>query len=282
VRIVKVVAGLGIALTAVAVIGYGVLYATSERMMARIYDVPLSDYAAPTDVASLAEGERLARIRGCIGCHGMEMEGYLFLDDPWLARIVAPDLTLMAQEYSDAELERVIRKGVRRDGRTVWVMPSPMFAHLSDDDLNAIIAYMRSVAPHGGPATEFRLGPVGRLGVVLGQFPPLADEIDSDVHPLAPDRADPMALGRYLAMTTCSECHGADLHGAPDGSTPPLNIVAAYAPDPFRRLMKDGIGIGDRELGLMTNVSLDRFSYFTDDELHALHTYLQSMTLAAE
>lgn len=281
-RIARVIGFVGIGVVMAATIAYGALYTVSERMLARVYDVPLSGFVAQSDAALLADGERLARISGCIGCHGEAMEGAVFLDDPWLARIVAPDLTRVALEYSDAELERVIRKGVRRDARSVWVMPSPMFSYLSDDDLGAIIAYMRSVAPLGGPATEFALGPLGRIGVVVGQFPPLAEEVDPDVHPTAPNRDDPMAFGHYLAMTACSECHGARLNGAPDGSTPPLTVAAGYGPDAFRRLMKDGIAIGERELGLMTNVSRGRFSHFTDAELDSLHTYLQSLAAAAQ
>jgi mono/diheme cytochrome c family protein len=271
---------LAAAVIVIAAVAYGTIYAMSERMMARVYDVPLSDYTAPMDHGLLAEGERLARIGGCIGCHGPAMEGYVFLDDPWLARIVAPDLTRIAQEYSDAELERVIRKGVRRDGRTVWVMPSPMFAHLADDDLGAIIAYIRSVAPHNGPDTEFKLGPLGRIGVVLGEFPPLVAEIPALDPPTKPDISDAMAFGRYLALTACSECHGANLRGAPDGTAPPLSVVVAYAPDAFRRLMQQGIASGERELGLMSNVARDRFSHFRDDELAALYVYLKTLMAA--
>jgi mono/diheme cytochrome c family protein len=268
------IAGLG----ATALIALAILYAGSQRLVDRVYDVPLSAFAVTNDPALVAEGERLARIRGCVGCHGPALEGRVFIDEPLLARIVAPDLTRMAREQSDAELERVIRSGVRRDGRSVWVMPSPMFYHLTDEDLGAIIAYIRSVAPSDGPATEVRLRVLGWFGLVSGKFPPLVDEIDQTASRFTPDREDALSFGRYLALTACTECHGADLRGEPDGGAPPLSIAAAFAPAAFTRLMREGIGLGDRELGMMGAVARDRFAHFTDGEIDALHTYLRTLT----
>jgi mono/diheme cytochrome c family protein len=271
--------GIGIVgLGAMALIAFAVLYTGSQRLVDRVHDVPLSAFAAANDHALLAEGERLARIRGCVGCHGPALEGRVFIDEPLLARIVAPDLTLMAREHSDAELERVIRRGVRRDGRSVWVMPSPMFYHLTDEDLGAIIAYIRSVAPSDGPPTEVRLRVLGRLGLVSGKFPPLVDEIDHAAPRFTPDREDALSLGRYLTLTVCAECHGADLRGAQDGGAPSLSIAAAFSPEAFARLMREGIELGDRELGMMGGVARDRFAHFTDGEVDALHTYLRTLT----
>jgi mono/diheme cytochrome c family protein len=268
----------GVGLGSMALIAFAVLYAGSQRLINRVYEVPLSAFVATDDPALVAEGERLARIRGCIGCHGAALEGRVFIDEPLLARIVAPDLTLMAREHSDAELERVIRRGVRRDGRSVWVMPSPMYYHLSDEDLGAIIAYIRSVAPSSGPPTEVRLRVLGRLGLVSGQFPPLVDEIDQTASRFTPDREDALSFGRYLALTVCTECHGADLRGAQDGGAPSLGIAAAFSSEAFARLMREGIGLGDRELGMMGGVARDRFAHFTDGEIDALHTYLRTLT----
>jgi mono/diheme cytochrome c family protein len=59
--------------------------------------------------------------------------------------------------------------------------------------------------------------------------------------------------GRYLARTICAECHGTSLRGAvnPDFASPDLWMVAAYPADAFTRLMRDGVGLGDRDLGVM-------------------------------
>src|SRR6185312_9499640 len=58
-------------LAGLACIAYGIAYVLSERAMRRVYEVPRVALSIPTDAASVAEGRRLAVIRGCFGgCHG--------------------------------------------------------------------------------------------------------------------------------------------------------------------------------------------------------------------
>ncbi len=65
------------------------------------------------------------------------------------------------------------------------------------------------------------------------------------------------------------------------GDTPTLAIVAAYSLDDFTRLMRTGTALGGRELNeMMTGVARGRTAYLTDEEIAALHGYLQ--TLAGE
>lgn len=268
--------GLALAgLAALALVAAGLVYARAEWLMRRNYDVPLIDFEAPQDPVSVAEGERLARLRGCFGgCHGRELEGGLLFQEDWVGSVVAPDLTRVAATHSDAELERVIRRGVRKDGTTVWVMPSSMFYHLSDADLGAIIAFIRSRPSSDGPDTRISLGPLGRVATATGEFPLIAEEINAAVPRVPPGGGHEVAFGRYLALTVCTECHGDRLTGVA-GDTPSLQVVRAYSFDEFSRLMRDGIAIGDRELGLMSRVAQGRFRYFTGAEVHALYAFLQ-------
>src|SRR5687767_7428960 len=115
-------------LVVVAAAGYGGVHVAAERVLKKTYDVPLTPIPVPTDSASLAEGKRLATVRGCYGgCHGSKgLEGEVFFVEPGVARLVAPNLTKVVRQYSDAELERAIRHGVQRDGRSVFAMPSDM------------------------------------------------------------------------------------------------------------------------------------------------------------
>jgi len=273
------IAGLAVlALVGLAGAAYAVVYVASQRVVSRTYDLPLLAFAATSDSTRIAEGARLSRISGCTGCHGLENAGRVFIwDEPWVARLVAPDLTKVAREHSDAELERVIRRGVRRDGRSVWGMPSAMFYHLSDDDLAAIVSYIRSVPAQEGPRAEVRLRPMGRLGVLMGMFRPAVEEIDHAAPRFAPDPADALSRGRYLALTACSECHGGDLQGSSDGFVPSLAIAGAFSPEAFVTLMREGVGLGGRELGMMGGVARSRFAHFTDDEVAALHAYLRDL-----
>ena len=272
-------------LAAVAIVAALVLYGLSERALRRTFALPSAaaartfTAALPTDSTSLAEGRRLATIRGCYeGCHGMGISGGVFIDEPILARLVAPDLTAAARRYSNAELERIIRWGVRPNGRSVVGMPSEMYHGLSDADLARILALIRSTPPANGPGPSVMVGPLGRLGLVLGKYHPaavLALRITAAAPLEAPAAEDSLALGRYLAQTSCTECHGLDLRGG-DG-TPALAIAAAYGSEEFRHFFRTGQAKGGRELALMSKVARSRFSYFMDGEVRALHAYLRTL-----
>jgi mono/diheme cytochrome c family protein len=230
----------------------------------------------PTDSLSIVEGGRLARIRGCYdGCHGPGLEGQVFFAETGTATIHAPNLTQISAQYSDAELERAIRRGVRGDGRGVVVMPSYMFANLSDEDLGKIIAFIRAQPTTTGLPTLVRFGPIGRLGMALGQLEPAGVQLDA-TPPAKTPRSDPVEWGRYIALTTCSECHGSDLAGDPDMPSPPLLVGAGYELGDWRRLMREGKGLEDRDLGLMSEVAANRFTHLADAEVEALHAFLRA------
>jgi hypothetical protein len=88
---------IGIAMVSVAeiaMLAIVAVYLLSTRAMRRTYEVPPVHVVIPTDSASVAEGRRLTTIRGCFGgCHGLQAEGGIMLDDPKLGRVVAPNLT---------------------------------------------------------------------------------------------------------------------------------------------------------------------------------------------
>jgi mono/diheme cytochrome c family protein len=273
--------GIGTAIV-LALVGLSIsfVFVATEPLVRRTYEIPLRRIAVPADAASIAEGRRLALVRGCFnGCHGPGVAGAVFEDDPWLGRIVAPELTQVVAALGDEDLERVIRQGVRRNGLSTWVMPSNMFYHLSDRDLGNIIAFLRSLPPGTGPATEVRIGPGWRLDLLQGRYMPMVEEIRRDAPWLtAPQMEGPHGRGRYLAVTICTECHSMDLAGAPDGSAPNLVVVASYTEPDFVRLMRTGAPIGERELGLMGLVARERFSQLNDDEVHDLYGYLSART----
>ena len=278
--VVKWVGRGALALVIILVLAAGAVYAVSERKMSRTYEVDATTIEIPEDSASIAEGERLARIYGCYnGCHGKTAEGGLFFDEPMLATVKAPDLTRAARTLSAEELVGVIRYGVRPDGSSVFVMPSVEFYHLTDEDIGAIVAFLRSLPESDGPATSVEFGPLGRALFAIGEFEPAAPKIDPTAPRLNPGHGDdPMALGEYLAQTACAECHGTDLAGQehPAGNTPNLAIAAAYSPEEFRTLLRTGGPRDGRELRLMGDMSIKRFQHLTDAEIDALHIYLST------
>src|SRR5690606_29903099 len=105
-------------------------------------------------------------INGCTDCHGPDLSGGVMVDEPPF-RVVASNLTSgrggIGTSYSEIDLDRVIRHGVRPDGGPVLVMPSSGYNRLSDDDAARIIAYLRSLPPVDNelPRTQVRF--LGRI-----------------------------------------------------------------------------------------------------------------------
>lgn len=276
-------------LVGLGVIGIAIVYVIVGNDLSRTFDVTGTSIVVMDDKASVAEGERLARVHGCAGrCHGDDVNGAVFFEVPDGTRVFAADLAAVVRLYSIDQLELVIRHGIRPNGTSViGAMPSNMFYHLSDRDLGAIIAYLKSQQPVQMQLPENKIGPITRLlffyldwkvGTLL-----TAEKIDHDVPRTDYSEAVSMSHGRYLAITSCSECHGDDLRGTPNGfvPSPSLAIVAAYSLDEFRNLMRTGEPIGDRKLDVMVLMAEDRFSYLNDREVASLHTYLQKLAATA-
>jgi cytochrome c553 len=202
----------------------------------------------------------------------------VLFDDPKIARIVAPNLTAAVRRYTDAQLAVIVRNGIRPDGRSVVVMPSEAFAGMTNADLARTIAFLRSLPPVSGLDPQVSIGPLGRLGLVSGKFNTVAQLLASAVPP--PPAANPEAeFGRYLARTVCAGCHGTSLRGAsnPDFTSPDLRVVAAYPPDAFARLLRTGVPLGDRKLGVMGEQARNNLSHLNNTEIAALYAYLHAM-----
>lgn len=266
-----------IGLGSIVTVALLVIYGVSEYHLRKRYEIAMTSIAVPADSAGIARGKHIALTRGCDGCHGPNLEGKVLFDQPMLARIVTTNVTKIVREYSDAELARAIRHGVRKNGTGLVVMPSSMLYHLSDDDLGALVAYLKTVPRMESalPKTSMRL--LARVGLVTGQYRTEAAAIDHGT-PRVPDAigGDLSARGHYVAKTSCTECHGLDFKGGNGGPapTPALSVVQAYSAQEFVRLMREGVARDGRTLGLMGDVARSRFSRFTDEEIAAVYAYL--------
>jgi mono/diheme cytochrome c family protein len=264
---------IGITLGALVIGACVVIYGVSEYRLRQTFDIAATPITVPTDSASLAAGHHIFQTRGCEGCHGPGVAGRVFLDDPKIGRLIAPNLPKAIRGYSDPELARLLRHGVRPSGRGVAVMPASMFYHLDDADLGALIAYLRTIPEQAGdplPANSMRV--LARVGLTTGLYKVEPRIIRHDA-PRAPKGPGAAALGRYIAESSCSECHGQRLEGNPRGA-PALMIVGAYTPAEFAKLMREGIPKDGKERELMTRTARNRFAHFTNDEVNALYTYL--------
>ena len=263
----------GVAGVAVLVIGGGL--AASEIILRTPQAKPALSIAAATSTEAVARGRKIATVQGCVDCHGANLQGQMFDDIPGVVKLYASNLTLAVAKQSDADLDRAIRHGVGADGRALWVMPSSAFAHLSDAETADLIAYLRSVPPQGPAQPRVQVGPLGRVGVLLGQFKSEPAIIKAHENPALPDLGPQYAAGREVARA-CVECHGPALKGGGPLKSPDLTIAAAYDDEDFARLLHTGIAAGNRKVGLMTESAKIRFGALTPEEVAALHGYLKA------
>lgn len=231
----------------------------------------------------MVEGLRVAKRVGCTGCHMDNGRGGGFdIKTPAGDRLVAPNLTQRRALYDDAGLVALLREGRTRDGHRAFGMPIYMFQHLSDHEVRDITTWLRSLPTVANPGLAASTLSAATLKQVEdGTYPyDQDDKPDPGNRPPAVRPTEPLPLGRHLALTSCSECHGRDLTGwGAEDPTPSLVLVnKAYTPELFKRLMRTGIAANGRDTasGFMSATARDRFAILTDAEIAALKLYLDS------
>ncbi len=270
----------GLAIMILILAALSVIYIWSNAIIDKTYDVALTQVVVPEDSASVREGARLLHIEHCSDCHGARLTGQIFPDAEPLATLVAPNLTQIIPTYSNAEIERLLRDGVKKDGRSIFVMPSYMFRQLKEESILKIIAYLRTIQPlpttPGLPRkSTFHFS--WRLKLIEGKIQSTASMINPNSPRLyIPKDTMQISFGRYLAMTACTACHGPNLKGE-EGFSPNLIIASAYSEKDFFRLIRTGTALGDRkDIGLMSRVAKNNLSYLNDKEISSIYAYLKT------
>lgn len=198
----------------------------SEQRMMRTVALPAHPVAIREDAAGIERGRYLYQSRGCADCHGRDGAGRAFIDDPGIGmRVVGPNITPLpggvVARYRAEDWERALRHGVKPDGRPLMVMPSEDYARLTDQDLGALVGYLRSLPPLAGQPAVLQLPLPVRAMYGLGLIKDAAERID---HTLPPSQPVPEGVtvehGRYVAQS-CTGCHGAQLSGGSIAGAPP-------------------------------------------------------------
>jgi mono/diheme cytochrome c family protein len=222
----------------------------------------------------------------CTECHGADLGGMVMDDDPIVGRLVAPNLTSGAggkgRELTDEDIVRAIRHGVDKDGTSLVIMPSTLFYGLSDDDLGAIVAYLRTVPPVDNQLPEISVGPLGR--VFLLQFPdafPAAVIDHTGPRPPAPEPGVTAEYGEYLAFN-CRTCHGPDMAGQPEdlgGGTnlTPGGELREWTVDDFIQTIRTRVNPRGEEIDPELAPLFATIGRMSDDELTAIWLYLRSL-----
>ena len=264
-------------LLALAVLALGGIYAGSEWILRRHHAVPVDTALRLPPSSDDVEARRQAAIIGCYeGCHGKTGQG-LTMVEPGIHRLTAPSLTEVLPTYTDGELVRLLRYGVRRDGTTALLMPADTFYPMSDEHIGQIVSFLRRQPVVSGPPRVRQLSLKARLGILLGKYPLSVLGVDpSSPRWGAQPRTSAFERGRYTASTVCAECHAPSFEGDPIDGGPSLRIVGAYDLSAFRHLLRTGEPVGGpRDLGIMGTVARDAFAQFRDDEIDDLYVFLR-------
>lgn len=255
----------------------------------------------------LARGTYLMEgVLACGNCHtpksadavpiaDMRFAGAFVIEEPgvkaYASNITMDDETGIGT-WSDAEIIRGIRDGIRPDGTLIGPpMPSPFYRNISDNDMRAIVAYMRNVDPVSNivPASEYGIPLPDAWGPPVGEVPDVS-------------RDDPLAYSTYftVALGHCTECHTPMVEGMHDftrtneggrvfenifdlGFTvisanvsphPELGI-GTWTDEEIKRAITQGISRDGREH--LPAMAYPYYATITDEDLDAIIVYLRSL-----
>ena len=282
------------ALLGVLLVGLIVIYFQSQARLTRAYEVPEESVVIPTDEESIANGKHIFQFRGCESCHGENLEGKVYLDDPAIGKVISSNLTTgkggVGGAMSDADWVRAIRHGVRPDGTGLLFMPSTEFYYLNDKDLGDVIAYIKSMPAADNELPPSSLSITGRVVMTLVKdltFIP-AELIPHDVtRPTAPVAGITPEYGAYLTQS-CHVCHGPSMSGgvipglpsswpsAPNLTFGSGSVLSTWTEEDFITALRTGKTPTGTELR-SEYMPWTSYQYMSDDELRAVCAYLRSL-----
>jgi mono/diheme cytochrome c family protein len=307
------------ALAGLIVISLAVIYFKSQSRLTRVYDVPGETVVIPTDDESIARGKHIFQFRGCEACHSgggyldlsesdqpieshlnlpsqgvPRMEGHVYLDDPAIGLVVASNLTAgqggVGSGRTDRDWVRSIRHGIRPDGTPLLFMPSTEFYFLSDEDLGAVIAYIKSAPPVDNELSPSTLSLTGRIVMTLVPditFIPAELIPHNAPRPAAPEVGITSEYGAYLTYS-CKVCHGLAMSGGPipgfPSSWPPApnltfgdgSALPLWTEEGFINTIRTGVTPEGRKIR-GEFMPWGSYKFMSDDELKAVWIYLQSL-----
>lgn len=306
-KVWKVLKWVGIVLVSLIVIFVILVYAKKDKT----FDAPYPDIKASSDSTVIARGKYLVTGPAhCAHCHGDPTQlskveagevvpligGFEFKLPIGIIRAanITPDKETGIGNLTDAELARTLRHAVGSDGRAVPdFMP---FQNVSDDDLTAIISYLRTIEPVKNKVEKYDFN---FMGNAVKAF--LLEPMKGDGTPPKSVVSDTtIEYGKYLArsVANCRGCHtprdmmtgayiGEDFSGGDagiEGTTGktmyyPPNIttdketskIANWTEEEFLARFRKGRVIPDSPM------PWGPFSRMTDTEIKALYRYLKTV-----
>ncbi len=197
-----------------------------DASMDKVYEVPLTPVTLSTEPAVLARGKHVAgAIAACTAsdCHGTDLAGGKMMDVGPVMTVAAPNVTAagLGAAYNDAELYRLLRHGVKKDGRSIRLMSVQEFNWLPESDVIAVISWVRTMPPVEKSNAAFVVKPLGKILDRRDAIPiDVARRIDHAKIETAPPPSPTTEYGQFLGRL-CSGCHGPTFAGGPIPGAPP-------------------------------------------------------------
>lgn len=269
-----------------------VLFVTGNSRLSKTYDFPPSGIVIPTDAASIEYGRHRVETL-CVDCHAGDLGGVI----GWtvvgpLATIDSANLTSgeggIGEEFTtDEDYVLAIRHGVDPEGKPLYMPAVAAFQYISDEDLGAMIAYLKTIPPVDRKTNGSQFSTLGRIIFAAGMFGKLpVEEVSHQDNISAPEAAVSVEYGAYLVdIGDCRACHGQELAGgsypdpavtAPVPNLTPGGELGAWTEAQFVTTMRTGV----TPFGYQINRKLmpvEEVGALTDDELKAIWLYLTSL-----
>lgn len=256
----------------------------------------------PNPVSNLKAGgtpEQVARIGRyaslCAGCHSTA--GKLPVDGskdnfgvdprggPSLGVIYPPNLTPAGplKDWSDGEIVRAIREGVHKNGRALIIMPSESFRNISDADIQALVAFLRSQPPTPHDTPENNIALFGAILIGAG-VAPLQTNQPAITQPItAPPAGPTLEYGKYVvSWAGCRSCHGQDLAGGTPGGFEPAGpnltaVVPKWSEADFMKAIRTGVTPEGKALDPDQMPWREYSTAFNEDDLKAVYAFLKTL-----
>lgn len=229
------VGGIIVALLLIAALSSWILASSFNKKFDKVYDLQPEPIAIPTDSASIERGRALSV--DCRVCHGADLGGEVFFDDPTIGVLPSSNLTRakgsQTEHYVDIDFVRALRHGLNKAGHPLMIMPSESITHMSDEDLGCLIAFLKTLKPVERNFAMRKFTYLSQAMAGAGMFGNLFsyDVIDHEkaMHVTAPPMSTDPEYGKYVvAFNGCTSCHGKDFGGgkSPDPVSPPVPDIS--------------------------------------------------------
>lgn len=262
--------------------------------------IPAAVSAQTVDSLSLIErGEYVARAGGCMSCHSEDLSGGYEVETPMgtiVSTNISPSNDYGTGAYSRDDLEKVLRYGVSPDHRLYPAMPYASYQGMTDDDIDALYAWMMDQDPvEQATETETDLPfPFNiRSGVIAWNWLFMGDrDLPEPQNPV-------LQRGAYLVdhLGHCGECHTPrnDFFGMQDDQYLQGEMIDGWHAPNLTADAATGLGAWDTQdivdylaqgnaddvvqaAGPMGEFVAHNSSHLNEDDLLAMASYLQSLS----